>query len=79
MQTISLQEIMADNLDCIHYEDANYDYYCRAFPGTARAATSWIVKRISKTTDDVRHAGGSREAKWAATDLATVAAYSYTD
>jgi len=79
MQNIAHADQITDNLDKVLYEDDDYLYTCRAFPGTPRTAADWIVFRTDKATGDKRHAGGTCNAKWPATDLATVAALSYTD
>lgn len=77
MATASL--ILADDpaLTLVKYAGGGYTYYCEGMPGTARSTALWRVMRITDATGDVVYAGNG-SASHAATDLATVAALTYT-
>lgn len=61
----------------VKYAGSGYTYLCEADIGTARSTAAWRVTRITDATGDIVFAGtGAFE--HAATDLATVAALTYT-
>lgn len=61
----------------VQYADATYQYLCEAMPGTARSDAAWRVCRVTIATGDMVYAGAGSAAH-SATDLATVAALTYT-
>jgi hypothetical protein len=64
-------------LTYVNYSNATYTYYCEAAAGTARSTAAWQVTRKTNATGDMIYAGtGAFE--HAATDIATVAALTYT-
>lgn len=65
-------------LKVINYSDATYKYYCFADFGTPLSSTLWRVLRETITTGDLVAAGGNDKFINAATDLATVQAYTYS-
>lgn len=66
----------------VKYAGGGFTYFCNAVPGTARSTAAWRVSRLTDATGDIVYAGavGSTVATFAfaATDLATVAALTYT-
>ena len=64
-------------LTLVKYAGGGYTYYAESMPGTARSAAAWRVMRVTDATGDMIYAG-SGAAAYAATDLATVAALTYT-
>lgn len=66
-------------LNFVKYSDATYEYYCEAFPGSsaARSLPVWRVLRKTISSGDMVYAEGG-EFEHAATNLATVAALTYT-
>ena len=71
-------DIISVALTLVQYSDATYNYYCESGPKTSRsAAVGWRVSRKTISTGDIIYAGvGGFDHP--ATDLATVAALSYT-
>jgi hypothetical protein len=72
-----------DKTSMVKYTGGGYTYLCEASPGTARSSSAWRILRITDATGDMLYAsqadGGERgEFSHAATDLATVAALTYT-
>jgi hypothetical protein len=61
----------------IKYTDAPYEYYCQAAVASARSDAVWQVIRKTIATGDMLYAGTGLAAH-AATDIATVAALTYT-
>ena len=64
-------------LSFVSYSGGGYTYLCEAPVGTARSTASWRVTRITDATNDAIFAG-TADFEHAATDLATVAALTYT-
>lgn len=66
----------------VKYTGSGYTYLCEAVMGTARSTALWRVTRITDTTGDIVYAGVAGTTAgtfaFAATDLATVAALTYT-
>lgn len=66
----------------VKYAGSGYTYIAEAIMGTARSTALWRVMRITDATGDIVYAGavGSTVGTFvfAATDLATVAALTYT-
>lgn len=60
------------------YSDATYDYFCEAPPGTPLTEQSWRVSRLNKSTLREEWADGNGNFDNVATDLATVAAFSFS-
>lgn len=70
--------LVADpSLTLVKYTGSGYTYLCEAAPGTARSTAAWRVCRITDATGDCVYAGTGLP-QHAATDLATVAALTYT-
>lgn len=67
------------SLSYLFYTDGTYNYYASALPGTSSSASSWKVCRIL-VSDGVTTtwAGGNANYANAATNLATVQAYTYS-
>lgn len=61
----------------VKYAGAGFTYFCNAVPGTARSTATWRVSRLTDATGDIVYAGTGLF-EHAATDLATVAALTYT-
>lgn len=61
-----------------NYADATYSYVCHAVPGSALTAEVWRVMRITTATSDTGFADGNAKFDNVATDLATVAALSFS-
>lgn len=61
----------------VTYSDATYEYFCEAAPGTSRSTPAWQVSRKTIATGDVIPAGDG-SASYQATNIATVAALTYT-
>lgn len=70
---------VSDPLNFITYSDATYEYYCETPPGpsVARSSAIWRVARKTIATGDVIYAGTGKP-EHAATNIATVAALTYT-
>lgn len=64
-------------LTLVKYSGSGYTYLCEAAIGSARSGSVWRVARITDATGDIVYAGTGLFAH-AATDLATVAALTYT-
>lgn len=64
-------------LTMLKYTGSGYTYLCEASPNTARSGATWRVMRITDATGDTVYAGAGKF-EHAATDLATVAALTYT-
>lgn len=66
-------------LNFIKYSDATYEYYCETPPGpnVSRSSPIWSVTRKTIATGDMVMAGRGQP-EHAATNLATVAALTYT-
>lgn len=66
-------------LNTIKYSGGGYTYFCETPPGAdcARSTDAWRVLRINDATGDAVYAGAGRF-EHSATDLATVAALTYT-
>ena len=66
----------------VKYTGSGYTYLAEAAPGTARSTAAWRVARVTDATGDIIYAGaaGTTVGTFAfpATDLATVAALTYT-
>lgn len=66
----------------VKYTGSGYTYLCEAAMGTARSTSAWRVARITDATGDIVYAGAVGATvgtfAFAATDLATVAALTYT-
>lgn len=78
MTTASLEFARTDPaMTMVKYAGGGYTYFCEALPGTARSTATWRVMRVTDATGDIVFAGTGRAAH-AATDLATVAALTYT-
>jgi hypothetical protein len=75
----SAQVVVGPPLNYITYSDATYTYYCEGPPGptAARSTAVWQVSRKTNATGDIIYAGTGAFAH-AATDIATVAALTYT-
>lgn len=71
-------ELSADvALTLVVHEDATNKYLCEALPQTAKSSPAWRVARLNKSTGETVWAGDGGFG-YAATDLATVAALTYT-
>ena len=66
----------------VKYTGSGYTYLCESVMGTARSTAAWRVFRITDATGDGVYAGVAGTTvgtfAFAATDLATVAALTYT-
>ena len=66
----------------VKYTGSGYTYLCDAVMGTARSTAAWRVFRVTDATGDGVYAGVAGTTvgtfAFAATDLATVAALTYT-
>lgn len=60
------------------YSDATYVYYGDALPGTALTAATWRVSRKTSATNRIMWADGNGKFDNVFTDLATVAALSFS-
>lgn len=69
--------VTAPALSMAKYVGGGYTYLCEAAPLTARSTAAWQVCRITDATGDCVYAGTGLP-EHAATDLATVAALTYT-
>lgn len=61
-----------------NYSDATYTYVCNAIPDSGLSAEVWRIKRVTLADGSTGFAGGAVTFVNAATDLATVQAYSYS-
>lgn len=59
------------------YDDGTYSYVCKAPPGTSLTASSWQITRITQSDGTVEYADGNVHFLKAASNIATVTAYSY--
>ena len=70
------------NFTFVKYSGSGYTYLAEAQLGTARSTSEWRVTRITDATGDIVYAGTAGVNVGAfdfpATDLATVAALTYT-
>lgn len=60
------------------YADATYKYYGEAAPGTALTAPEWRVSRETIATNRIQWADGNGNFDNVFTDLATVAALTFS-
>ena len=60
------------------YNDGTYQYFGEALVGTALSTAAWRVSRMSLSTSQIQWADGNADFNNLFTDLATVAALSYS-
>lgn len=69
-------------LSMVKYAGSGFTYIAEAVMGTARSTAAWRVMRITDASGDIVYAGSvgttAGTFSFAATDLATVAALTYT-
>jgi hypothetical protein len=70
-------KVSAPTLTFVKYTGGGYTYWCEAAIGSARSGSVWMVARVTDATGDIIYAG-TGVFDQAATDLATVAALTYT-
>ena len=77
-----IPHVTSPSYSFVKYAGSGYTYLAEAALGTARSTAAWRVSRITDATGDIVYAGVAGTTvgtfAFAATDLATVAALTYT-